>query len=238
MQVWRNEIDRRSFLRLAAVGLGAASWGPEANSLLPNVLMDEPQAAIGVKPILNVETDPKHAWVTVLSWDTEGGDKARTNLLRLNSPLVLRFRVGGRWRPSDNFQTQRKNNGEGATDYALALSPEAEVLWTIHPSHGRLTMTVTGRGSAIRDVEAVEMLFPFDPQVTPTTIIPQTWCEDGCAKLPAVLSSPDFGQMLLEDPSHPGLKARLEGSREKHTVDLILEPVSYTHLTLPTIYSV
>ena len=67
------------------------------------------------------------------------------------------------------------------------------------------------------------MLFPFDPRVTPTTILPQTWCEEGCAELPAVLSSPDFGQMLLEDPSHPGLKARLEGSREEHTVDLILE---------------
>jgi hypothetical protein len=84
-------------------------------------------------------------------------------------------------------------------------------------------MTVSGQGSSVRDIEAVEMHFPFDPLVTPTTILPQTWREDGSGSLPAVLSSPDFGQILLDDQSHPGVKARLEGNREKHTVDLILE---------------
>jgi hypothetical protein len=84
-------------------------------------------------------------------------------------------------------------------------------------------MTVAGQGSGLHNVEAVEMLFPFDPQVTPTTILPQMWSEDNCGMLPAVISSPDFGQMLLEDRAHPGLKARLEGSRKEQTVDLILE---------------
>ena len=43
------------------------------------------------------------------------------------------------------------------------------------------------------------------------------------AKLPAVLSAPDFGQMLIDDHSHAGLLARLEGSRDRQIVDLILE---------------
>jgi hypothetical protein len=222
MHAWRNEIDRRSFVRLAGASLGAASLGSAAHSFSGKE-GEEPHAAFGVEPILHIETDAKHAWVAVLSWDTEGGKKARTNLLRMNSLLRLRVHVGGKWSTSGDFETRREDSGKGATSYALVISPNAELRWTIYPSPSQLTMTVTGQGSALRNVEAVEMLFPFDPQVTPTTILPQTWCDEGCAKLPAVISSPDFGQMLLEDPAHPGLKARLEGSREKHTVDLILE---------------
>jgi len=141
----------------------------------------------------------------------------------MNSPLTLRVRIGGKWRESVDLQTRKEDIGRNASYYVLALSPDAEIRWTIHPSPSQLAMTVAGRGNAIRDVEAVEMLFPFDPQVTPTTIFPQAWCEEGCAELPAVISSPDFGQMLVEDQSHPGLKVTLEGSREEHTVDLILK---------------
>jgi hypothetical protein len=158
-----------------------------------------------------------------LSWDTEGGDRARTNLLRAKSPLALRARMGGQWRSSGDLRARRESAGEAGTRYRLALAPDAELLWTIDPSRDRLTMTVAGQGSRIRNVEAVEMLFPFDPQITPTTMLPQAWGEEDCGKLPAVISAPDFGQMLLEDRTHPGLKARLEGSRKDHTVDLILE---------------
>jgi alpha-L-rhamnosidase-like protein len=222
MHAWDNEIDRRSFLVLAGASLGAAALGTAPNSFAEGE-KEDPRTASGVEPILHIEADTRHALVTFLSWDTEGGKKAQTNLLRSNSPLTLRVRMGGKWSASGDLQSRRGDTPEGATRYALTLSPNVELRWTIHSSHGQLTMTVTGRGSALRDIEAVEMHFPFDPQITPTTIIPQAWCEEGCAKLPAVISSPDFGQMLLEDQSHPGLKARLEGSREKHTVDLILE---------------
>jgi hypothetical protein len=57
-------------------------------------------------------------------------------------------------------------------------------------------MSVAGQGSGLRNVGGVEMVFPFDPHVTPTAIIPQTWGEENCGKLPAVMSFPDFGQML------------------------------------------
>lgn len=104
----------------------------------------------------------------------------------------------------------------------LPVAGDAEVHWSIHPSPSRFTMSVFGRGRVIGDVEAVEMLFPFDPRVTPTTILPQTWSADGHGILPAVISAPDFGQILLDD-SNSGIKARLEGNRDQLTVDLILE---------------
>ena len=65
--------------------------------------------------------------------------------------------------------------------------------------------------------------FPFEFQVTPATILPQAW-KDGRGVLPAVLSCPDYGQVLLGIPSATGIKeARLEGSRVRQTVDVILE---------------
>ena len=202
--------------------MGAAAVGPNANSLI-RIEAETPQAALGVKPVLRVEADTRRAWIRVLSWDTEGGNRAQTNLLRADSQLELRVRIGGKWSGTSDVQTRREEMKEGGTCYWLTVSPDAELRWAIQPSPGELTMTVSGHGDGMRGVEAVEMHFPFDPQVTPTTILPQGWCEEGCAQLPAVLSSPDFGQMLLEDKSHPGLKARIEGSRDEHTVDLILE---------------
>ena len=222
MRTCKSEIDRRSFIRLAGAGLGAAALGATAHSL-PSDAIEHPRSALGIDPIIHIETDARRAAVTALNWDTEGGRWARTNLLRMNSPLTLRVRVGGKWSAGSDLQTRKVDTEEHATTYTLIHSSGIELRWTIHPSPGHLTMTLTGRGDAIRDVEAVEMLFPFDPKVTPTTILPQSWSEEGSAKLPAVISSPDFGQMLLEDKSHPGLKARLEGNREEHTVDLILE---------------
>jgi len=217
-----NEIDRRVFLRLAGVGLGAAALGRGIDSAAGET-RGKPATVFGAEPILRVETDANHACITALSWDTEGGNKAQTNLLRVNSPIVLRVRVGGKWNASGEFQTRREEVGDSEILYVFSVATDAEIHWTIHPSPNHLTMVVSGLGRGIRDVEAVEMLFPFDPQITPTTILPQTWCEEGCGKLPAVISSPDFGQILLEDQSHRGLNARLEGSRDKHSVDLVLE---------------
>jgi hypothetical protein len=221
MRAWNNQIDRRSFLQLAGVGLGAAALGPAANSLSLDK-RQEPQSAFGVKPVLRIESDAQHARVATLSWDTEGGNRAQKNLLRLNSPLVLRVRIGGMWRTSGDIEAHRENHPDGGTSYAFTVASDAELRWTIRPSPSRFVMTVSGQGHRIRDVEAVEMFFPFDPMVSPTTILPQSWCEDGCGKLPALISSPDFGQILLED-AHIGVKTRLEGDRDKHTVDLILE---------------
>jgi len=220
MPAWSSEIDRRAFLRLAGVGLGAAALGAGADSLAGEL---DRQPGSTTQPVLKIEFDSQHASVPFLSWDTEGGGKAKTNLLRGNAALALRIRVGGRWIASGELSATKEDAGNLGTRYRIASSTGVEILWTIQSSRGQLTLSVEGTGSGIRDVEAVEIVFPFDPQVTPTTLLPQAWTEEGFARLPAVLSAPDFGQMLLESQSHTGLLARLEGSRDAQTVDLILE---------------
>jgi hypothetical protein len=218
----KTEIDRRSFLRLAGVSLGGAALVPAAGALSGKTSEDF-QTAFEIEPILRVHADATHARISFLSWDTEGGNKAGTNLLRKDSSVTLRANIAGKWIASDDLQIEREQTAGGGTTYNLSVAPDAALRWTINPSSSHLTMTITGRGSKIKDLQAVEMVFPFDPQVTPTTILPQSWTEEGHGKLPAVVSSPDFGQMLLQDKNHPGLQARLEGSRKEHTVDLILE---------------
>lgn len=119
-------------------------------------------------------------------------------------------------------------DGKGGTRFRIKVAPDAELLWGIHPAADRLTMTLAVQGSGMGRMEGVEMLFPFDPGVTPTTVLPSEWAEDGSLRLPAVINAPDFGQMLLADPAHPGLKARLEGVRPhgrpgRQAVDLVVE---------------
>ncbi len=154
MHACESEIDRRSFLRLAGAGLSTAALGATANSL-PSHELVQSQSAFGIDPILRVKTDAKRAAVTVLSWDTEGGSRAETNLLRMNCPLTLRIRVGGNWSVGTDLHARKIDTVESAASYTLVHSPGIELRWTIHPSPGQLTMTLSGRGSAIRDVETL-----------------------------------------------------------------------------------
>ena len=59
--------------------------------------------------------------------------------------------------------------------------------------------------------------------MTPVTVLPSQWADDGSLRLPAVISAPDFGQMLLAESGNRRLRARLEGSRSKTTVDFYVE---------------
>jgi len=102
------------------------------------------------------------------------------------------------------------------------VAPGFELLWEINPLPDRLTMVLSGQGRGESGVEAVEMVFPFDPAITPTTVLPSAWSEEGSLRLPAILSAPDFGQMLLA-AAPAGLKGRLEGNRQARTVDFYLE---------------
>jgi hypothetical protein len=69
----------------------------------------------------------------------------------------------------------------------------------------------------------VELVLPFDPAITPSTVLPSQWNEDGSFQGSLMVSAPDFGQMLLSGAPITEMKGRLEGSRRNHTVDLILK---------------
>jgi hypothetical protein len=172
--------------------------------------------------VLRVEADAGKAQIAFLSWDTEGGDRAEKNLLR--SPAILRWRAAGRLRTASNVLPQPGTlRADGLTRCRIGVAPGAELNWLIQSGEGRLSMTLSGGGPKWNEIDGVEMIFPFDPGLTPTTVLPAECEEDGHLHLPAIVSAPDFGQMLLSCTGGPGVMGRLEGSRAKKTVDFIIE---------------
>jgi hypothetical protein len=188
-------------------------------------------------PVLGFEADAKYPGITFLSWDTEGGERVKTNLLRLQTAVKLRFKMDDQWLEGDKLETQVFK--EKNTRYRLNAG-KAKLDWEVHSSGEGLDFKFYGSGTHI---EAARIVFPFDPRITPTTILPSRWQEDGVFHLPAVINAPDFGPMVVRELQNREVRGRLEGSREKKLIDLILElpqisekepiTLSFTPLLLP-----
>jgi hypothetical protein len=212
-----QETTRRTFLQACAAGLSAAGLNialpSQGNSSMP---------ASSPTPILRLEADPKRGLVPVLSWDTEGGERSHSNLLRKGTGLGLRVRADGRWREGAELPTAAQPLGNG-TRYLFQVTSQSKLQWDISVSGDSFVMTVSAEGSGTLPPKSVEMVFPFDPMVTPTTVLPSRWRDDGSFEPPMVVSAPDFGQMLLRITPPGEIRGRLEGSRDNHIVDLVLE---------------
>jgi len=184
--------------------------------------------ALAGEPAVRIETGAARAEIVALGWDTEGTGREKTNLLRPQTMVGLRIRCAGQWRNGIDLPTRLEADAGRGKSYWIAVAPETEIMWRIRSAGGSLIMQFSGRGAGLGKVEAVELVFPFAPSVTPVTAISSVWDDDGSFHLPSLVSAPDFGQMLLSsrstDPGRkPIRKARLEGSRAAKTVDLVLE---------------
>ncbi len=215
----RSEITRRTFIELGAGALlspalaGFSDGKPSPEDLLP------PEG----KPLLRTVIGRDCAQIPFLSWDTEGGRRAETNLLRPQSAVVIRTFSRGQWQNWANLQTRREVVSQAETKFHLEVAPHAELEWDIVSGPGQLIFKFPAPDRTAGGIEKIELTFPFDPRVTPTTVLPSVWGADGTMRLPAILTAPDFGQMLLTVSGSPEVKGQLEGSREHQTVDLILE---------------
>jgi hypothetical protein len=165
---------------------------------------------------VRIEADCQRAMLPLLSWDTEGGDRAKCNLLRAG--VSLKQRSANSSVKSANLTGEGEKHGADEVRFRLAASA-ANFDWAIRAAHGKLTMQFVGGKN---DVDHLELLFPFNPLMAATTILPARWESDGSLRLPAVISSPDFGQMLLSSNAD-AITGRLCGSRANHTVDFMLE---------------
>ena len=170
-----------------------------------------------------MEMDNERPEVTRLSWDTEGGSRTETNLLRSGQPMRLRMRSGGQNKPAGNLSLSSVDVKPSTTTYRLATASAVEWLWGLSPTADSLRMTFTRQAAGASDAEPVELVVPFDPRVTPTTVLPSQWDEDSSWRLPAVINAPDFGQMLLSQTGGQPCRGRLEGSRAEKIVDVTVE---------------
>jgi hypothetical protein len=172
------------------------------------------------EPIIKVVADPAAARISFLRWDTEGGEKVGTNLLRVDSAVRIQFPAGGVWKDA-KMTSRRVENGGDAVVYGLEAE-KASLEWRIESGVGTGTLKFT-LSTSVGTIASARLIFPFDPKATSTTVLPGDWLDDGTFRLPAVVNAPDFGPMLLAESSGRALIGRLEGSRALKVVDLTLD---------------
>ncbi|MBU4273325.1 MAG: hypothetical protein KKE86_05735 [Planctomycetes bacterium] len=168
------------------------------------------------QPTVRVDADCDSATLPWFSWDTEGGDRAKNNLLRAG--LSLKKRSHGQL---VNLTGKGKKSGTQQVKFEMVGSQEP-IAWTVGMEGDRLTMQFSG-GAAGHDADRLELVFPFEPRMAATTLLPARWETDGSLRLPAVISAPDFGQMLLACSPCKNVRGWLRGSRANCTVEFTLE---------------
>jgi hypothetical protein len=212
------ETNRRTFLQTCAAGLSLpAQVGLSAAGAFATE-SSEPRAS---SPVVRLEADPRRPLITTLSWDTEGGDRVRTNLLRPNAGVGLRIREENIFVDAADLSSTGQIRPGGAS-YQIQISRHGIVHWEIASARNSFTMKIAATDAGMLPPGSVEMVFGFDPRVTPATVLPREWKEDGSILPPLIISAPDFGQMLMVISPAEGASARLEGSRRGHIVNLIV----------------
>jgi hypothetical protein len=180
---------------------------------------DSPQAE---EAVIRAGFDPGRAAVIFLGWDTEGSGRHTTNLLRSAQPVTLHIDTPGGRKAAHQLPVVVEQRSDAAAAYRIALDANRAIGWDLRTERDRIELAVRYDAPADAPAAAVEVAFPFDPRVTPTTVLPSQWLEDGSLRLPLVISAPDFGQMLLTADEGEPCAARLEGSRAEKVVDLTI----------------
>ncbi len=208
-----TKVSKKSLLVAAAI-LCVAGAVQAKNGLT----IDLPDA----DPVLRIEPDTGQPGIPYLSWDTEGTKREKVNLLR--APIHLRLQVGDGWHDAVEYATKYKGLSTDAHRYEIRVQNDCRIFWDVHTeASGGFSLSFSGAGERLSAVTGMQLVFPFDPRATATTVLPSQWNADGTLQFPAILSAPDFGQMLMTREQVGGLTGTLTGNRREHTIDLSLD---------------
>lgn len=167
-----------------------------------------------------LKPESEYPAITAIGWDTEGGERASTNLLRTGAAITLWINVQGEFREESAFPTKIIRQCDASLTYIMLCDGGGEVTWTIRQAADRFSCEFAVTGT--RQIHGMELRFPFNPRITATTVLPARWEEDGRLQLPAIMNAPDYGQMLLTADA-AGVSARLEGNYADRIVDFVVE---------------
>ncbi|HQQ00530.1 MAG TPA: hypothetical protein PLY86_18910 [bacterium] len=167
---------------------------------------------------LSVEADLSSARLTRLGWDTEGTGRAGINLLK--APIELRLS-----RKGQPVIPQVRVNPRSAEEieYGLSLAEDRQLTWKIAVGPDGLRMRLACNKDISADVDDLELVFPFEPTTAATSIISSNWTAEGRFLIPAILSAPDLGQMLVTCDEQPGLSGKIEGHRREKYVTVTFD---------------
>ena len=223
---FRREVIPAGALALALLICAAACTSPSSKEAGTSGDQRAPQLAQAA-PVVKIATDEAAPGISFLSWDTEGGDKVATNLLRAGSAVRVQYLAdsapGSAWKDA---KVVARHHGIDENIVFIELGAgKTRLNWRIE-ALGSLKLTFYDLDAAPTAPGSLRLIFPFDPKVTSTTVLPREWLEDGTFRLPAVLNAPDWGPMLLAETAETNgrpIVGRLEGSRSAKIVDLTLD---------------
>lgn len=172
--------------------------------------------------IYNLRADPWTAAVSDFGLDTEGGDRAKTQLLR--EPMRLVFTMSdGTLIDSSNISAKRQI-AAGRAEFTFSPSEGVNARWLVQLDDQALKMVVSLDGAGADRVLKTELLIPFDPRAMGTTILAEQWGAEGAVKAPLIISALDMGQLHLSgDGPDKRLDCRFTGSRLHKRIDLRVE---------------
>jgi hypothetical protein len=170
-------------------------------------------------PVLRLEATSDRAAILALSWDTEGGGRGRTNLLR--HPVHLQAVVNGRTVAPADALAGCHRPGPTVLRYTVAVARGVKVIWEIDTTHPVWSMTFSWQGSDCDGLTALRLVFPFDAAATPTTFITEHWRDADRLSLPGMLCAPDLGAYTVK--AGAPLEGHLTGRPQDKVVELVLE---------------
>lgn len=159
---------------------------------------------------LNVEVKTDSAQITRLGWDTEGTGRDTINLLK--SPVELSISK------NNKVLTPRvtsKMPDKQTIKYTFKFEDNKQFTWEMAIKKGELGMQIFTDDDLSDELDKLELIFPFNPKKTVTSIISSNWTEDSQFKLPVILSAPDIGQLLLTGFKGQSITGYTEGSRKE-----------------------
>jgi hypothetical protein len=167
---------------------------------------------------LKIEAKRDSAQLTKLGWDTEGTGRDTINLLK--SPVELLLSKGNRELiPEVTSEMVDKQT----IQYTFKLPDNLQLTWEIAAINGELTMQIFSNDNLTAQVDKIELVFPFNPKKTITSIISSNWTKDGRFKLPVIVSVPDIGQLLLTSVQTQDITGYTEGNRPEGWVQVKIE---------------
>jgi hypothetical protein len=131
------------------------------------------------------------------------------------------MKLGTDWVDGTAFPVEFQHLDNGIR-WTFALSHKSGLHWQIQTTSDAFSMSFSVEGQWIPQLGDIEVIFPFDPGVTPTTVIAHEWFDDGSFSTPLVISAPDYGQLIMSVDSQDPVNGQFIGNRFPHTADLIL----------------
>ncbi len=157
--------------------------------------------------------------------DTEGGDRAKTNLLR--EPMRLQFTLDDGSRVDSWDLPADAEFGLHSVRYVLHPVDGATAVWWVRLEGQDLTMDLSVSGPEADRILTAELVIPLDPRAMGTTVLAEEWGENGAVWAPLILSALDMGQLRLSgSDGDERLTCSFTGSRLHKRIDLRAELLS------------